>query len=59
MVGVLGVVLQFGKFGHENEVINERNIWIGLIIRAVFRALFANSIKSGGAAPFGDAHRES
>ncbi len=37
----------------------ERNIWIGLIIRAVFRAQFANTIKSGGAAPFGNAHRES
>ena len=25
-VGVLGVVLQFGKFGHENVVIDERNV---------------------------------
>ena len=33
-VGVLGVVLQFRKFGHENVVIDERNVWIGLIIRA-------------------------
>ena len=40
-VGVLGVVLQFGKFGHENVVIDERNVWIGLIICAVFRAQLA------------------
>ena len=33
-VGVLGVVLQFGKIGHENVVIDERNVWIGLIICA-------------------------
>ena len=58
-VGVLGVVLQFGKFGHENVVIDERNLWIGLIICAIFRAQFANTIKSGRAAPFGDAHRKS
>ena len=38
-VGILGVVLQFGKFGHENVVIDERNVWIGLITCAVFRAL--------------------
>ena len=38
-VGILGVVLQFGKFGHEYAVIDERNIWIGLITCAVFRAL--------------------
>ena len=37
-VDVPRVVLQFGKFGHENVAIDERNIWIGLIIRAVFRA---------------------
>ena len=52
-VGVLGVVLQFGELGHENVVIDERNIWIGLIICAVFRAQFANTIKSGGTAPLG------
>ena len=40
-VGVLGVVLQFGELNHENVVIDERNIWIGLIICAVFRAQFA------------------
>ena len=51
-VGVLGFVLQVGKFGHENVVIDKRNVWIGLIICAVFRAQFANTIKSGRAAPF-------
>ena len=29
-VGVLGVVLQFGELSHENVVIDERNVWIGL-----------------------------
>ena len=58
-VGVPGVVLQFGELSHENVVIEDRNIWVGLIICADFRAQFANTIKSGRAAPFGDAHRES
>ena len=58
-IGVLEDALQFGELGHEYVVIDERNIWIGLIICAVFRAQFANTIKSGRAAPFGDAHRES
>ena len=41
-VGVLGVVLQFGELGHEYAVIDVRNIWVGLIICAIFRAQFAN-----------------